>query len=38
MTVKRFTVIGAAQWGKAMAAHLAIMGQQVTLLIAPCAY
>lgn len=31
MTVKRFTVIGAGNGGKAMAAHLAIMGQQVTL-------
>lgn len=31
MTIKQFTVIGAGNGGKAMAAHLAIMGQQVTL-------
>lgn len=31
MTTKRFTVIGAGNGGKAMAAHLAIMGQEVTL-------
>ena len=31
MTAKHFTVIGAGNGGKAMAAHLAIMGQQVTL-------
>jgi len=31
MTAKRFTVIGAGNGGKAMAAHLAIMGQEVTL-------
>jgi opine dehydrogenase len=31
MTTKRFTVIGAGNGGKAMAAHLAIMDQDVTL-------
>jgi opine dehydrogenase len=31
MTTKKFTVIGAGNGGKAMAAHLAIMGQEVTL-------
>jgi len=31
MTIKNFTVIGAGNGGKAMAAHLAIMGQDVTL-------
>ena len=31
MITKRFTVIGAGNGGKAMAAHLAIMGQDVTL-------
>ena len=31
MTVKKFTVVGAGNGGKAMAAHLALMGQDVTL-------
>jgi len=31
MTTKKFTVIGAGNGGKSMAAHLAIMGQDVTL-------
>lgn len=31
MTVKKFTVVGAGNGGKAMAAHLAIMGHDVTL-------
>jgi opine dehydrogenase len=31
MTTKKITVIGAGNGGKAMAAHLAIMGQEVTL-------
>lgn len=31
MTRKKFTIIGAGNGGKAMAAHLALMGQEVTL-------
>ncbi len=31
MTTRKFTVIGAGNGGKSMAAHLAIMGQEVTL-------
>ena len=31
MISKKFTVIGAGNGGKAMAAHFAIMGQDVTL-------
>ncbi len=32
MTIKKITVIGAGNGGKAMAAHLALMGQEVSLI------